>query len=65
MNPLGSTMDKLSKLSDNEEKCCSLEKVVKNNLYALSAAVERKEGNKVLALHEKVTNDLVAYAKAL
>ncbi len=65
MNPLGATMDKLSKLSENEELCCKLEKSIKNDLYAIGSAVERKDGDKVLKLHDKVTKDLVAYANSL
>ena len=65
MNPLGTTMDKLSKLSANEEKCSQIETIVKKDLYAIEAAVERKESNKVLDLQKKANADLVAYAKAL
>ncbi len=65
MNPLGVTMDKLSKLSADEEKSCRLEKVVKSDLYAIASAVERKQGDEILKLHKKATEDLVAYAKAL
>ena len=65
MNPLGITMDKLSKLSENEENCCRLEKIVKNDMYAITAAVERKDGGKIMELHKKTTKDLIAYAEAL
>ena len=65
MNPLGVTMDKLSKLSADEEKCCRLEKIVKNDLYAIVSAVERKQSDEILKFHKKATEDLVAYAKAL
>mmetsp|Transcript_19311 Transcript_19311/g.28932 ORF Transcript_19311/g.28932 Transcript_19311/m.28932 type:complete len:255 (-) Transcript_19311:1246-2010(-) len=65
MNPLGVTMDKLSKISENEENCCKLEKVVKSDLYAIASAVERKQGDEIIKLHKKATEDLVAYAQAL
>lgn len=65
MGGLGVTMDKLSKLSENEEKACSLEKIVKKDLYAIAAAIERKNSAETLKLHEKATKDLVDYAKAL
>lgn len=65
MGTLGSTMDKLSKLSENEEDLCRLEKIVKNDLYGIAAAAERKNGAQILQLHEKATIDLVSYAEAL
>ncbi len=65
MGGLGVTMDKLSKLSENEVELCRLEKIVKNDLYAIAAAVDRKNGAEVLKMHDKATEDLVAYAKAL
>jgi hypothetical protein len=33
--------------------------------YAISAAVERKEGSRILENHEQATQDLILYAKAL
>ena len=59
-------MDQLSKMSENEEQLCSLEKAVKNDLYAIvAAAADRKNGDLILKLYEKATNDLGAYATAL
>jgi len=61
-------MDQLSEMSENEEQLCSLEKAVKNDLYAIvaaAAAADRKNGDLILKLYEKVLNDLVAYATAL
>lgn len=65
MGSLGLTMDKLSKMSDNEEQLCALEKQVKTDLYAIAAAEDKKSVDQVLKLHEKATRDLVTYAKAL
>jgi len=65
MNPLGVTMDKLSKMSNNEEQCCKLEKIVKQDLYAIASAVERKQGDQILELQKKATVDLVSYANSL
>lgn len=65
MGTLGQTMDKLSKMSDNEEQLCALEKQVKTDLYAIAAAADKKSVDQVLKLHEKATKDLVTYAKAL
>ena len=59
-------MDQLSKMSENEEQLCSLEKAVKNDLYAIvAAAADRKNGDLILKLYEKATNDLGACATAL
>lgn len=93
-------MDTLSKMSENEEQLCQIEKRIKNSLvcsqifisqqcmhyaylkitctisrqtrsmslhkkYAISAAVERKEGSRILENHEQATQDLILYAKAL
>ena len=65
MGSLGMTMDSLSKMSENEEMLCSLEKIVKNDLYAIAAATNRKNAEEILKCHEKATADLIAYAKAL
>ena len=65
MGSLGQTMDQLSKLSENEEELCKLEKVVKTDLYAIAAAADKKNGEQILKMQEKATSDLVAYAKAL
>ena len=67
MCSLGSTMDQLSEMSENEEQLCSLEKAVKNDLYAIiaAAAADRKNGDLILKLYEKATNDLGACATAL
>ena len=65
MGSLGGTMSQLAALSENEEQLSALAKNVKNDLYAIVAAADRKNGDQILKLHEKATNDLVAYAKAL
>lgn len=65
MGSLGTTMDTLSKMSENEVQLCQIEKRIKNSLYAISAAVERKEGSRILENHERATQDLILYAKAL
>lgn len=53
-------------MSENEEQLCSLEKAVKNDLYAIvAAAADRKNGDLILKLYEKATNDLGACATAL
>jgi len=65
MGTLGQTMDSLAAASDNKDKLLELGKKVKTDLYAIAAAVERKQGDKILEFHAKTTNDLVAYAKAL
>ena len=38
---------------------------VKTNLYALSAALDRKDGKLALQYHQAATDDLVAFVKAL
>jgi len=65
MGSLGGTMDKLTKLSPNRDTLANIEKKVKADLYAIAAAVEKKQGDKVLEAHRKATDDIVAYIEAL
>ncbi len=67
MGSLGRTMDQLSKLCEDEAqlKLIGLEKSIKTDLYAIAAAAEKKNGEQILKFHEKATQDLIAYAKAL
>jgi hypothetical protein len=69
--PLGElirTMGQLSQSATSEEnfaESARFIKRVKNDLYAISDAVSRKDGAQVLKFHTDATNDLVAFLKAL
>lgn len=65
MGGLGTTMDKLSKMSENEDELCKIERRIKNSLYAIAAAVDRKDGEKILEHHRDATKDLILYAQSL
>ena len=65
MGSLGVTLDKLSNTSDNKDELHGLEKKLKNDLYSIAAAAERKQGDDVIANHKKATKHIVAYASAL
>ena len=42
----------MSKMSGNEEQLCTLEKTVKNYLYAIVAAADRKNGDLIEVIRE-------------
>lgn len=66
--PMGELMRNMGMLADiAENPSAAKEKVkkVKTDLYAMSAAVDRKDGVSVLKSHEAATNDLVAFVKSL
>jgi len=66
--PLGDlvrTMGQLAELSENSGTAKDMTKKFRNDLYAIAAAVDRKEGGKALQFHSVATNDLVAFVKAL
>lgn len=66
--PMGNiltTMMDLANISDNPERALDLAKKVKLDLYAISAAVERKQVELVIKAHESTTADLVAFASSL
>lgn len=66
--PLGQlvlTMQTLAKLSDNQDQAFKLAKTVKGDIIDMGQASDRKQGDKVLEYHQKATDDLVAFVKAL
>lgn len=68
MGELIRTMGQLSQSAtseDNVARSALCIKRVKNDLYAISDAVGRKDGAQVLKFHADATNDLVAFIKAL
>ena len=65
MGSLLSTMNDLSKLSSSPDKTSDLAKTVKLDLFAISAAVERKNGDLILKYHQSATDNLVAFVNAL
>jgi ADP-glucose pyrophosphorylase len=61
-------MGQLSKSASSEANVAQSAlfiKRVKNDLYAISDAVSRKDGSQVLKFHTEATNDLVAFIKSL
>lgn len=65
MGELIRNMSQLAAMSRNQEQSKNLIKVLKNDLYAMSDGVSRKDQDIVLKNHEKATNDLVAFLKSL
>lgn len=66
--PLGElikSMNQLAELSNNGENARQKIKSVKNDLYAINAAIVQKDITKALSCHTAATNDLVAFLKAL
>ena len=66
--PLGTmvtTMDQLTKLSENSLKAGELAKKMKADLIAIAQAAERKQGDKALQAHGQATQNLVAFVEAL
>jgi hypothetical protein len=66
MGELIRTMVQLASANNNEnQKSKDLIKVVKNDLYALSDGVTKKDSAMVLQYHTKTTSDLVLFIKSL
>ena len=65
MGDLVRTMGQLADLSENSGTAKDLTKKFKNDLYAIAAAVDRKEGDKALNYHSVATSDLVSFVKVL
>jgi len=68
MGELVKTMGQLADLSqtdDAKKAARSKIKAVKNDLYAIAAAVDRKDGANALKGHAAATDDLVAFIKSL
>lgn len=65
MGTLSDTMNMLANVSGDSAELKSQAKVIKTTLYEINAAVERKEAEKILKLHEKATKDLIAYTQSL
>jgi len=65
MGELIRTMNHLVELSDNQTAAKALVGQVKIDLYAISAAVGRKEVASALKSHQAATDHLVAFVKAL
>lgn len=65
MGTLMSTMNQLTKLTENEAKASDLLKSVKGDIIALSQFADRRQGDKALAAHKKATDDLVAFVESL
>lgn len=58
-------MGLLSDLSSNADAARAKVKLVKSDLYAIQAAVDRKDGATAQKFHQAATKDLVAFVKAL
>jgi hypothetical protein len=65
MGTLSDTMNMLAKMSGDSMDLKSQTKTIKTTLYEINAAVERKEAEKILKLHEKATKDLIVYSQSL
>ena len=65
MGELIRTMGQLAELSENAALAKDKIKVVKTDLYAMQAGVDRKDSARVIQSHEAATKDLVAFVKAL
>ena len=65
MGTLANSMDLLSKASDNPSACAEKAKKVKTDLYGISGAVDRRNGNGALEYHKLATEHLVDYIKSL
>eukprot|EP00977_Amphora_coffeiformis_P024963 scaffold17767_cov168-Amphora_coffeaeformis.AAC.1 len=65
MGELIRTMNQLVELSENQTAAKKIVAQVKTDLYAISAAVGRKEVASALKSHQAATDHLVAFVKAL
>ena len=68
LGPLGTlveTMALLTKLSENGRDAAEFARRTKIAMNNVFQAVERKEGAKAIAAHEEVTQNLIAFVKAL
>lgn len=66
--PCGDLIRTLGQLADNSENAIAAKQNVqqfKTNLYAIQAAVDRKQGDLVLKYHKAATQDLVAFVQSL
>lgn len=65
MGTLGNSMDLLSKASDDPAANADRAKRVKNDLYGISGAVDRRNGGSALEYHKLATEHLVQFLKSL
>lgn len=65
MGSLGDTMNLLIKSSGHSAKAVELAKKVKTDLYAIAAAVDKKQREKALESHKLATEHLVAFVESL
>jgi hypothetical protein len=65
MGELIKTMGQLADLSANSDAAKVKVKAMKTSLYAMSAAVDRKDQTTLLKSHAVATNELVAFVKSL
>ena len=65
MGTLSNSMDLLSKASDNPSANADRAKRVKNDLYGISGAVDRRNGGSALEYHKLATEHLVEFLKSL
>lgn len=66
--PCGDLIRTLGQLADTSENAAAAKRNVqalKTNLYAIQAAVDRKQGDVILKYHTAATQDLVAFVKSL
>jgi len=63
--PLGELVRTLGQLAAEDAASQQRVKQIKTRLYAMSAAVDRKDGKSILENHNAVTQDLVDFVKAL
>jgi hypothetical protein len=59
------TLGQLAESSDNSDVAKQNVKKLKTSLYAIQAAVDRKQGDLVLKYHKAATDDLVAFVQSL
>lgn len=65
MGTLSNSMDLLSKASDNPAANADRAKRVKNDLYGISGAVDRRNGGAAMEYHRLATDHLVDFLKSL
>ena len=65
MGDLVRNMLQLADLSENSAQSKKLIQTVKTDLYAISAAIERKDGAAALKYHQAATKDLLSFVKSL
>ena len=65
MGTLSNSMDLLSKASDNPTANADRAKRVKNDLYGISGAVDRRNGSAAMEYHRLATDHLVEFLKSL